>query len=254
MGFEGSGLMQLHSDSHRRKEPTVVPMTTPPTPFQCDDVFDHPWPRLHGLSTLAAPCAVHRSVEDFYHLLAFHSRVTITTRGGQQGHPALALKLGNQRLIRRVPLPQARVHDAAPLPRFPPQALGFLRPLPPGLQGPQDAGSMRHPPARALPVSPPSTGALAPCGLLSQATPPVWYAPWLPMRGVPDRPPGFLQHRIAADHGPRNTREGSLATHLPEGCQAGSRCFFSARQGLSALGGTLSCRPPRAFQHRQVIR
>ena len=160
MGVEGSGLMPWHGDSHRRKEPTVVPMTTPPIPFPCDDVFDHPWPRLHGLSTLAAPCAVHRSVEDFSHLLAFHRMVTMTTRGGQQGHPALALKLGTQLLISRFPIHPDRVNSASQRPSFQPQAFGCIRPLAPVLAGPQATWSMRHHTARALPVSPPSRGLL----------------------------------------------------------------------------------------------
>ena len=120
MRFEGSGLMPLHGDSHGRKEPTVVPITTHPTPVQCEDVFDHTLHGLYGLSSLPAQFAVDRPIEDFNHLLAFRSMVTMTTRGGQQSHTSLALKLGKQRLIIRSPVHHDRRDHASKRPGFQP--------------------------------------------------------------------------------------------------------------------------------------
>jgi hypothetical protein len=154
--------MPLHGDSHGRQEPPGVPMTTQPTAFQCADGFDHPLPRLHGLSTLAAPLAVHRSGEDFKPLLTFHRMVTMATRGGQPGHPALALKLGTQRLIIRFPIHDDRLNYASQLPGFQPPAVGFIRTIASGLAGPQDAWLMRHQTARARPVYPPPHGGFGP--------------------------------------------------------------------------------------------
>jgi hypothetical protein len=47
---EGFGLMQLHGDTHGGKEPTVMLMTTHPTPLQTKDLF---YQALHGLHCCA---------------------------------------------------------------------------------------------------------------------------------------------------------------------------------------------------------
>jgi hypothetical protein len=67
MGLEDSSLMPLHGDPHRGEEPTVVPITTHPTPFQREDVFDHALHRLHRLPELPAQSTVFWQIQDFDH-------------------------------------------------------------------------------------------------------------------------------------------------------------------------------------------
>jgi hypothetical protein len=137
MCVEGSGLIQLHGGSHGRKEPTLVPMTTHPTPFQCEDVFDHALQRLRGLSALPAQFTVNGLIEDFNHLLAFHGMVMMTTKGGHQGHPSLELKRGEQILILRFPVHHDCLDRASKRPGFKPQALGFIRSISQVLEAPR---------------------------------------------------------------------------------------------------------------------
>jgi hypothetical protein len=136
MRFESSSLMHLHGDSHGRKEPPVVPMTTHPTPFQREDVFDHALHRLHRLASLLAQSAVFRLIQDFDHRLTLCSMVTIGSRRGQQGHPALSLKLGKQLLIIRFPVHNDRRDHAAKMPGFQPQPFGFMSTVAYVLEGP----------------------------------------------------------------------------------------------------------------------
>jgi hypothetical protein len=96
MRFESSGLMQLHSDPHGCIEPTVVPMPTHPTLFQCEDAFDHALHGIHGLAALLALSTIHRPIQDGDHVLAFRGLVLMLARYSQQGHLALPLKFGKQ--------------------------------------------------------------------------------------------------------------------------------------------------------------
>jgi hypothetical protein len=93
MCFEGSGLMQLHGNSHSREQPTVMAMTTHPTPIQREDVFDYALHWLHRLPTLLAQLAVYGQIQDLDHPLAGLGLVAIFARCGQQRHLALPLKL-----------------------------------------------------------------------------------------------------------------------------------------------------------------
>ena len=111
--------MQLYSDLHGRKEPTVVPMTTHPTVLQCEDVFDHALHWLYSLSSLPAPFAVAGM-----------------TRRGPQGHPALSLKLGEKSLIIRFPVHNDRLGHASQMPSFQPQTFSFVRTVSDVLKGP----------------------------------------------------------------------------------------------------------------------
>jgi hypothetical protein len=136
MCLESSSLMHLHGDPHGRKEPTVVPMTTHPTPFQREDVFHHALHGLYRLASLPAQSAVFRLIQDFDHRLTLCGMLTIGSRRGQQGHPALALKLGKQILIIRFPVHEDRRDHATKMPGFQPQPVGFMGAVTYELEGP----------------------------------------------------------------------------------------------------------------------
>jgi hypothetical protein len=104
--FKGSGLMQLPHDTHSRKEPTVMLITTHPTPLQRENVFHQALHRFHRLSSLLAQSAVLGPMQDCDHVLALLCMVTVFARCSRQGHPSLSLQPGKQVLY------EARVLDA----------------------------------------------------------------------------------------------------------------------------------------------
>jgi hypothetical protein len=118
--FESSGLVYLHGGAHSGKEPTVIVMTTHPTAFQRDDVFDHALHRLHRLASLPAKSAVLGLIEDMNHLLTFHGMVMVFPRGRQQGHPSLARRLSQQLLLSGFPIHNHRRAHASHMSRFQP--------------------------------------------------------------------------------------------------------------------------------------
>jgi hypothetical protein len=95
--------------------------------------------------------------------------VALRTRCGQQGHLSLALKLGKQRLIIRLPVHDDRRDHAAQM----------------AVSRHSRLRCMRHPAERAMPVDPPITVAFAPCRVLIQATQPLWDEPLCSVLGVP---------------------------------------------------------------------
>jgi hypothetical protein len=156
--------------------------------------------RLDGLAPFLAQPAVSGPVQPVDHLLTFHGLGTIFPRRGQQGCPALPLKLGKQRVIIGFAIHDHCLDHASQMSSFPPQAFGFVGAVTDVLEGPQQTRAVRHQAERAMAVHPPVTVTFTPSRFLGQSPQARWEDPWRFLLRVPDRAPCPVHHRIATDH------------------------------------------------------
>jgi hypothetical protein len=121
-------------------------------------------------------------------------------RRGQQGYPALPLKLGKQRVIIGLAVHDHGLDHASQMSSFPPQAFGFVGAVTDVLKGPQQTREVRHQAERAMAVHPPVTVTFTPSRFLGHSPQARWEDPWRFLLRVPDRAPCPVHHRIATDH------------------------------------------------------
>jgi hypothetical protein len=162
--------MELHSDPHSGKEPTVISMTTHPTTLQTKDLFDQALHGFDGLPAFLLQTLGARPVQQANHRLPPHGMSAIAARRGQQGHAPLPAELKKQGLIIGLAVHYNGPHRAFEMPSFPPQSFGVVRTVPHRRECAQHHRAMRHQGKRAVPLYPSITLAVTPGGLPIQPT------------------------------------------------------------------------------------